>query len=226
MTLYVPGIRLSHHAFPIMARTPTRRTMPAIAATRMTMRPVMSRNPRTPRRAGGTPSIGRPWPRSQRCVSPSSAPAGRLLRCRPPARERGSARRGRHDRAAPDAMGSRPPRGRARPSPAEDRLARVREDRCASGLSLLRERGSRTATSRTRSSRRSMTPWSTRSARRPIGASASPARIFPGPGRPPSSSPGTTATRTSSTSSSTSPTSARSSSGTATSPSTSRGCSR
>ena len=73
---------------------------------------------------------------------------------------------------------------------------------------------------------RCTTPSSTRSARRPTGSSASPARTFPAPGRPPSSSPGTTATRTSSTSSSTSRASERSSSGTGTSRSTSRGCSR
>ena len=40
-----------------------------------------------------------------------------------------AAGRGRHDRAAADAVGPRAPRRRARPSEAEDRLARVRADR-------------------------------------------------------------------------------------------------
>ncbi len=66
--------------------------------------------------------------------------AGSFLRHRPVARERGPASRGRHDRAAADALGARPARGRARSSAAQDRVARVREDRRAAGLPLLRQR--------------------------------------------------------------------------------------
>ena len=67
---------------------------------------------------------------------------GRVLRGRPPARLR-PAGRGRHDRAAPDPLGPRPPGRRARPPEHQGGLARVREDRRAARVPVLRQRRAR-----------------------------------------------------------------------------------
>ena len=69
--------------------------------------------------------------------------AGGVLRRGGAPRERRPARRGRHDRAAADALGARPARRRARPPEHQDRLAGVREDRGAAGLPLPRQRRGR-----------------------------------------------------------------------------------
>ena len=124
---------------------------------------------------------------------------GRVLCRRRAARERPRGR-GRPDRAAADAVGARPARRRARPPEHQGRLARVREDGAAARLPLLRQRRGRQGRHARRARRASTTPSSTQSARRPTGGSGSPARICPARGRPPSSSPGTTATPTSRTS--------------------------
>ena len=79
----------------------------------------------------------------------------------------------------------------------QGRLARVREDRRAARLPLLRQRRGRPRRHPRGAACGSTTPSSTRSARRPTGGSASPARTCPARGPRPSSSPGTTATPTS-----------------------------
>ena len=95
-------------------------------------------------------------------------------------------------------MGARPARRRARSPEAEDGLARVRADRRAARLPLPRQRRGRSRPRTTTTSCASTTPSSTPSARRPTGGSAFPARTCPDRGRPPSSSPGTTAIPTTS----------------------------
>src|SRR5205814_206496 len=67
----------------------------------------------------------------------------RLLRGRCAAEERGAAGRGRRDRPPADAARAGPARRRAGPREHQGRLARVREDRGAAGLPLLRQRPGR-----------------------------------------------------------------------------------
>ena len=157
------------------------------------------RDPAPRFRAFGSVSPERPF----RVAVVGSGPAGLL--CRRAAPRRRGADRGRHDRAAPDALGTRPSRGRTRSPEHQGRLARLREDRRTTGVPLSRERRDR-ARPRARGSgaavrRRRLL----RSARRPIGGWAFRARTCRARGRRPSSSPGTTATRTSRISPSTSP---------------------
>ena len=71
-----------------------------------------------------------------------SGPGG-VLHGRRAAEERGPAGRGRRARPAADAVGARPARRRARPREHQGRLARVREDRRAAGLPVLRQRRGR-----------------------------------------------------------------------------------
>ena len=110
-------------------------------------------------------------------ASPSSAPGRRLLRGG--ALLDATCRRGRHVRAAADAVGPRPARRRAGPSEHQGGLARVREDRRAARASGSSATSRWAATCRTTSCASSTTRSSTRSARRPTGGSASPARTCP-----------------------------------------------
>ena len=80
---------------------------------------------------------------------------GRVLRRRRAPEERGADGRGRRARPAADAVGARAARRRPRPREHQGRLARVREDRRAARLPLLRQRRGRVARSATRSSSRS-----------------------------------------------------------------------
>ena len=134
----------------------------------------------------------------------------RLLRRRAAAR-RGL--RGRPARRAADAVRARARRRRARPPEDQVRHARLREDRGAPGLPLLRRRRARRATSRAPSCSSATTRSSTRSAPRATTGSGSPARTGRARTPRPSSSPGTTATPTTPTTSSTCRRGARSSIG-------------
>ena len=80
----------------------------------------------------------------------------------------------------PTPVGARPARRRARPREHQGRLARVREDRRAAGLPLLRQRRGRRDRLARRARSSSTTRSSTPSARRPTGGSGSPARTCPG----------------------------------------------
>ena len=126
----------------------------------------------------------------------------RLLRDRPAAEGR---LRGRPDRAAADAVRARPRGRRAGPPEDQERHARVREDRAAPGVPLLRRRRARQRRHRARTCSSATTRSSTRSAPPPTTGSASPARTAPARIPPRSSWPGTTATRTTPTRRSTSP---------------------
>ena len=102
-------------------------------------------------------------------------------------------------------------RRRARPS--EDQVGdpRLREDRGATRVPLLRQRRGRRSTSASHELARALPRGHLRlRRRRPTAISGSPARTCPGAIRPPSSSTGTTPTPTSPTASSTSPASASS----------------
>ena len=77
-------------------------------------------------------------------------------------------------------MGARPARRRARPSEHQGGLARVREDRAAARVPLLRERRGRARRHARRARRAATTRSSTRSARRPTGGSGIPGEDLPG----------------------------------------------
>ncbi len=64
---------------------------------------------------------------------------GRVLRGRPPPEGLERADRGRYARAPADAVGARPLWGRSRPSEDQVGHARLREDRCAPALPVLRQ---------------------------------------------------------------------------------------
>ncbi len=105
---------------------------------------------------------------------------------------------------AADAVRPGARRRRARSPEDQERHARLREDREAPGLPLLRRRRARRRHLPRRTCSSATTWCSTRSAPRPTTGSASPARTGRARTRRPSSSPGTTATRTTPTTSSTS----------------------
>ena len=120
----------------------------------------------------------------------------RLLRRRAHPQGRGPARPGRPLR--PPAHPVRPGPRRRRPRPPEDQVGdpRLREDRGARGLPLLRQRQGRPR-HRGRGPRApTTTRSSSRSAARPTASSASPARTCPAATPPPPSSAGTTPTPT------------------------------
>ena len=110
---------------------------------------------------------------------------GRLLHGGRASGER-PAGRGRHDRAAADAVGPRPAWRRARPPEHQGRLARVREDRACRRASASSATSRSARTSTTPISRASTTRSSTPSAPRPTGGSAFRARTCRGRGPPPS----------------------------------------
>ena len=173
--------------------------------------------PRGPRRLGRATRCLDSWARWQRSEQPEqplrvaivgSGPAG-LLRGRAPAEEqvasRPQRRRSTCSIACPTPWGLVRARRGARPPEHQGRQPRLREDRRAPGVPLLRQRRARPRHHPRRPARRATTRSSTRSAPRPTAAWASRARTCPAAGPPPSSWPGTTATRTTATSSSTSP---------------------